>query len=66
VSLFDRDGTESSGLAEPYASLLALLSDLHEQLELHPAQDEKAAAIIADVKDTIVRAALLLGIAAQS
>jgi hypothetical protein len=51
-------------LPEPYGSLLALLSDLHELAELHPAKDEFTKEIITDLKNRLeVLAALVIATA---
>jgi hypothetical protein len=62
VSVFTRDGTIDTPLAEPYGSALALLSDLHEQVEMQINQcsDDTLRQILIDLRGRIEAAGLLV------
>ncbi len=50
---FERAGLEPCTLPEPYGSLLALLSDLHEMVELHPATNTFSRDVLTQLKQRI-------------
>jgi hypothetical protein len=62
LSVFTRDGTVDTPLAEPHGSVLAFLSDLHEQVELQisDCRDDTLRAILVDLRLKIEAAGLLV------
>lgn len=63
MSVFSkRDGTIETPLAEPYGSMLAFLSDLHEQVEIQISEcrDETLRQILIDLRGRVEAAGLLV------
>lgn len=62
MSVFTRDGTVDTPLAEPHGSALAFLSDLHEQVEMQINQcsDDGLRQILIDLRGRIEAAGLLV------
>jgi hypothetical protein len=68
LSVFERDGMVDTPLAEPHGSMLAFLSDLHEQVEMaiNDCRDDTLRRILVDLRCRIEAAGLLIKLAAGS
>jgi hypothetical protein len=69
LNVFERrDGTVDTPLAEPHGSMLAFLSDLHEQVEIaiNDCTEHTLRRILVDLRGRIEAAGLLVKWAASS
>lgn len=68
MNVFDRDGTIETALPEPHGSMLAFLSDLHEQVEMQISgcADETLRKILVDLRSRIEAAGALIKLAATT
>jgi hypothetical protein len=60
--LSDRDGTVPTPLPEPHGSMLAFLSDLHEQIEIQMIACLRE--VLADLKSKVENAGLIVTLSA--
>jgi len=62
LNVFSRDDLVDTPLAEPYGSMLAFLSDLHEQVEIqiNQCRDDSLRRILLDLRSRIEAAGLLV------
>lgn len=69
MNVFERrDGTVDTPLAEPHGSMLAFLSDLHEQVEMaiNDCRDDTLRRVLVSLRTRIETAGLLVKLAASS
>lgn len=64
--LSDRDGTVPTQLPEPHGSMLAFLSDRHEQIEIQmiACTDDSLREVLADLKSKVENAGLIVTLSA--